>query len=129
MIMSYPENLKYSRDHEWIRAEADGTAYVGITNYAQSQLGDIVFVDVSTVGETLKQGEMFGAVEAVKTVSDLLMPVGGEILALNDALSDAPERVNQDPYGEGWMIKIKVSNAEELSTLLDAKAYAAEVES
>jgi glycine cleavage system H protein len=126
--MSYPENLKYSRDHEWIRAEADGTAYVGITDYAQSQLGDIVFVDVSTVGETFKQGEVFGAVEAVKTVSELLMPVGGEILELNEALSEAPERVNHDPYGEGWMIKIKTSDAAELNTLLDAKAYAAEIE-
>lgn len=126
--MNNPENLKYSRDHEWIRVEADGTAYVGITDYAQSQLGDIVFVDVSTVGETLGQGDMFGAVEAVKTVSDLLMPVGGQILALNEALDGAPERVNQDPYGEGWMIKISVSNAAELDALLDAKAYAAEIE-
>lgn len=123
--MSNPENLKYSSDHEWIRAEADGTAYVGITDYAQSQLGDIVFVDVSTAGETLGQGEIFGAVEAVKTVSDLLMPVSGQILELNDALSDAPELINQDPYGKGWLIKIKVSNAAELHGLLDAKAYAA----
>ncbi|MDR0566114.1 MAG: glycine cleavage system protein GcvH [Prevotellaceae bacterium] len=127
--MNNPENLKYSRDHEWIRVEADGTAYVGITDYAQSQLGDIVFVDVSTVGETLAQGEVFGAVEAVKTVSDLLMPVGGQILALNEALDGAPEQVNQDPYGEGWMIKVKISNAAELDALLDAKAYAAEIQS
>ncbi|MDR3366937.1 MAG: glycine cleavage system protein GcvH [Prevotellaceae bacterium] len=126
--MNNPENLKYSRDHEWIRAEADGTAYVGITDYAQSQLGDIVFVDVNTVGETLGQGEMFGAVEAVKTVSDLLMPVGGEVLELNEALNDAPDTVNKDPYGQGWMIKLKISNAAELDTLLDAKAYAAEIE-
>ena len=127
--MNNPENLRYSRDHEWIRVEADGTAYVGITDYAQSQLGDIVFVDVSTVGETLAQGEVFGAVEAVKTVSDLLMPVGGQILALNEALDGAPEQVNQDPYGKGWMIKVKISNAAELDALLDAKAYAAEIES
>ena len=127
--MNNPENLRYSRDHEWIRVEADGTAYVGITDYAQSQLGDIVFVDVSTVCETLAQGEVFGAVEAVKTVSDLLMPVGGQILALNEALDGAPEQVNQDPYGKGWMIKVKISNAAELDALLDAKAYAAEIES
>ncbi|MDR3188517.1 MAG: glycine cleavage system protein GcvH [Prevotellaceae bacterium] len=126
--MNIPENLKYSSDHEWIRAEADGTAYVGITDYAQSQLGDIVLVDVPTVGETLAQGDLFGVVEAVKTVSDLLMPVGGEVLALNDALNNAPELVNQDPYGKGWMVKVKVSNAAELNTLLDATAYAASIE-
>jgi glycine cleavage system H protein len=122
--MSIPVNLKYSSEHEWVRAEADGTAYVGITDYAQSQLGDIVYVDVSTVGETLAKGETFGAVEAVKTVSDLFMPVGGQILELNDELSVAPELVNSEPYGEGWMIKVKMSNAAELNDLLDAEAYA-----
>ncbi|MDR1024069.1 MAG: glycine cleavage system protein GcvH [Prevotellaceae bacterium] len=122
--MNIPKDLKYSSEHEWIRAEADGTAYVGITDYAQSQLGDIVFVDVTSVGETLSKSETFGAVEAVKTVSDLFMPVGGQILELNDALSDAPELVNQDPYGKGWMIKVKLSNAADLNDLLDANAYA-----
>jgi glycine cleavage system H protein len=122
--MNTPSNLKYSNDHEWVRVEADGAAYVGITDYAQSQLGDIVFVDVTTVGETLAQGNVFGAVEAVKTVSDLLMPVGGEILELNPALDATPELVNKDPYGNGWMIKIKMSDPKEAEKLLDADAYA-----
>ncbi len=121
--MNTPANLKYTSEHEWVRTEADGTAYVGITDYAQSQLGDIVFVDVDTVGETLDRGETFGAVEAVKTVSDLFIPVSGEIAELNPALSDKPELVNQDPYGEGWMIKVKMSKPAEASELLDAAAY------
>ncbi|MDR0711290.1 MAG: glycine cleavage system protein GcvH [Prevotellaceae bacterium] len=126
--MNFPENLKYSSDHEWIRAEADGTAYVGITDYAQSQLGDVVFVDVTTVGETLERGDVFGVVEAVKTVSDLLMPVGGQVMELNEALNNQPELVNQDPYGKGWIIKVKVSNAAELDLLLNAKDYIATIE-
>jgi glycine cleavage system H protein len=122
--MNIPVDLKYSSEHEWVRAEADGTACVGITDYAQQQLGDVVFVDVGSVGETLAKGEAFGAVEAVKTVSDLFMPVGGEVLELNDELSGAPELVNSDPYGKGWMVKVKVGNPAELDDLLDAYAYA-----
>lgn len=122
--MNIPENLKYTREHEWIRVEGE-EAYVGITDYAQSELGEIVFVDVDTVGETIGQGEVFGSVEAVKTVSDLNMPVTGEILAFNEALNDQPEAVNNDPYGEGWMIRIRVQNAAELDNLLDAAGYQA----
>lgn len=119
-----PENLRYTREHEWIRVEGDA-AYVGITDYAQSELGEIVFVDVDTIGETIAQGEVFGTVEAVKTVSDLNMPVTGEVLEFNDTLNDQPELVNNDPYGEGWMIKISVSDAAELDNLLDAAGYQA----
>ncbi|MDR1226283.1 MAG: glycine cleavage system protein GcvH [Prevotellaceae bacterium] len=122
--MSTPNNLKYSSDHEWVRVEADGIAYVGITDYAQSQLGDIVFVDIDTVGEAIAQGSVFGAVEAVKTVSDLFMPVSGEILELNPELDGAPESVNKDPYGNGWMIKVKMGNPADVEKLLDADAYA-----
>ncbi|MDR0415198.1 MAG: glycine cleavage system protein GcvH [Prevotellaceae bacterium] len=122
--MNIPKNLKYSHEHEWVRAEADGTAYVGITDYAQSQLGDIVFVDVNSVEETLAKGATFGAIEAVKTVSDLFMPVGGQVLELNDELNSSPDLVNKDPYGEGWMIKVKIGDAAELDDLLDADAYA-----
>lgn len=118
-----PSNLKYSKDHEWIRVEGD-EAYVGITDFAQSQLGDIVFVDVTTEGETLAQGEVFGTIEAVKTVSDAFLPVGGEVLEFNAALNDAPEMVNKDPYGEGWMVKIKMTNPAELDALLSAEDYA-----
>ena len=121
--MNIPSNLKYSKDHEWIRVEGD-EAYVGITDFAQSQLGDIVFVDVTTEGETLAQGEVFGTIEAVKTVSDAFLPVGGEVLEFNAALNDAPEPVNKDPYGEGWMVKIKVTNPAELDVLLSAEDYA-----
>ncbi len=121
--MNIPANLKYTSEHEWIRIEAADTAYIGITDYAQSQLGDVVFVDVDTKGETIAKGETFGAVEAVKTVSDLFMPVSGEIVDFNEALSNAPELVNTDPYGEGWMIKVKVGNTAELNELLDAVAY------
>ena len=121
--MNIPSNLKYSKDHEWIRVEGD-EAYVGITDFAQSQLGDIVFVDVTTEGETLAQGEVFGTIEAVKTVSDAFLPVGGEALEFNAALNDAPEMVNKDPYGEGWMVKIKMTNPAELDALLSAEDYA-----
>ena len=120
--MNVPANLKYSNDHEWIRVEGD-EAYIGITDFAQSQLGDIVFVDVTTVGETLAQNEIFGTIEAVKTVSDAFIPVGGEVLEFNEALNDAPETVNKDPYGEGWMIKIKITDKSELEQLLSAEDY------
>ena len=122
--MNIPENLKYTSEHEWIRVEGN-EAYVGITDYAQSELGEIVFVDVPTVGETVNQGEVFGSVEAVKTVSDLNMPATGEVLAFNEALNDTPEAVNNDPYGDGWMIKITVNDPAELDSLLDAAAYQA----
>ena len=120
--MNIPSNLKYSEDHEWIRAEGE-TAYVGITDFAQGQLGDIVFVDVTTEGETLSKGDVFGTIEAVKTVSDAFIPVDGEVLEFNAALNDAPEKVNQDPYGEGWMIKIKMSDPSQLDTLLSSEEY------
>ncbi len=121
--MNVPSNLKYSKDHEWVRVEGD-IAFVGITDFAQSQLGDIVFVDVNTVGETLAAGDVFGTIEAVKTVSDAFTPVGGEVLEFNEALNDAPETVNKDPYGEGWMIKVKMSDAADLKELLSAEDYA-----
>lgn len=122
--MNFPTNIKYTKEHEWIRVEGD-EAYVGITDYAQSELGEIVFVDINTEGETLAQNEVFGSVEAVKTVSDLNMPASGEVIEVNEALNDAPEKVNNDPYGEGWMIKIRLTNAAELDTLMDAEAYQA----
>jgi len=122
--MNIPSNLRYTKEHEWIRVEGN-EAYVGITDYAQSELGEIVFVDINTEGETLAQNEVFGSVEAVKTVSDLNMPVQGEVLEVNESINDQPELVNNDPYGEGWMIKISVSNPEELDTLLDAAGYQA----
>jgi len=122
--MNFPSNIKYTSEHEWIRVEG-GEAYVGITDYAQSELGEIVFVDVDTIGETIAQGEVFGSVEAVKTVSDLNMPVSGEVLEFNEALNDQPELVNNDPYGEGWMIKISVKDASEMDALMDAAAYQA----
>ena len=122
--MNFPRNLKYTEDHEWIRVEGD-EAYVGITDYAQSELGEIVFVDVNTVGETVGMNEVFGSIEAVKTVSDLNMPVTAEVLEFNEALNDQPELVNNDPYGEGWMIKVKVADAAELDKLMDAVAYEA----
>ena len=122
--MQFPDNLKYSKDHEWIRVEGD-EAYVGITAFAAGELGDIVFVDVDTEGESLDKDEVFGSVEAVKTVSDLLLPVSGEVLEFNEALEDAPESVNNDPYGDGWMVKIKIADASELGGLMDAAAYEA----
>jgi glycine cleavage system H protein len=120
--MNVPENLKFSQDHEWVRVEGD-VAFIGITDYAQSNLGDIVFVEVETVGEDIEKGEAFGNVEAVKAVEELYMPVGGEVLEFNESLEDAPEQVNKDPYGDGWMIKVKLSNPADLNELLDAKAY------
>ena len=122
--MNFPTNLKYTEDHEWIRVEGD-EAYVGITDYAQSELGEIVFVDVNTVGETIGMNEVFGSIEAVKTVSDLNMPITAEVIEFNEALNDQPELVNNDPYGEGWMIKVKVADAAELDKLMDAAAYEA----
>ena len=116
--MNYPDNLKYSKDHEWIRVEGD-EAFVGITAFAASELGDIVFVDVDTEGESLDQDEVFGSVEAVKTVSDLFLPVAGEVLEFNEGLEDAPEAVNEDPYREGWMVKIKINDASQLDGLMD----------
>ena len=122
--MNLPNNLKYTKDHEWIRVEGE-VAYVGITDFAQSELGEIVFVENEKEGETIGANEVFGSIEAVKTVSDLCMPVTGEILEVNTALEDVPELVNNDPYGEGWMIKIAVKDAAELDGLMDAEAYAA----
>lgn len=121
--MNIPQNLKYTKDHEWIRVEGN-QAYIGLTDYAQGELGDIVFIEIETVGEKLAKEEIFGTVEAVKTVSDMFMPVSGEVLEVNPKLEEKPEVVNKDPYGEGWFIKIAVSNAAELSDLLDADAYA-----
>ena len=120
--MEFPTNIKYTNEHEWIRLEGD-TAYVGITDYAQQQLGDIVFIDVTTEGETLDKAEVFGTIEVVKTVSDLFLPIGGEILEVNPQLEEHPELVNQDPYGEGWIIKLKPTDASELDDLLDAAGY------
>ncbi len=122
--MNIPSNLKYSNDHEWIRLEGN-EAYVGITDYAQSQLGDIVFVEVETVDETFVQGDTFGTIEAVKTVSDMMMPIGGTILELNPELDSKPELINSDPYGNGWIIKISVADVAEIDSLMDAEAYAA----
>ncbi|MDD2247740.1 MAG: glycine cleavage system protein GcvH [Proteiniphilum sp.] len=120
--MNFPENVKYSSDHEWVRVEGS-EAYVGITDFAQDELGEIVYVDVTSEGEALAQGDVFGSIEAVKTVSDLMMPMGGEVLELNPKLDDAPELVNKDPYGEGWIIKISVKNSEELTGLMSAETY------
>ena len=120
--MNLPENLKYSKDHEWIRVEGD-IAYVGITDFAQGELGEIVFVDVDTVGETILQDKVFGSIEAVKTVSDLMMPAAGEILQVNEELDDQPELVNQEPYGKGWIIKVQLTNKEDLNNLLSADEY------
>ena len=120
--MNIPENLKYTKDHEWVRVEGD-IVVAGITDYAQSQLGDIVFIDVQTEGEILEQGDMFGAIEAVKTVADAYMPVSGEVLEFNKALEDAPELVNKDPYGEGWMVKIKMSDPAQVDGLLTPGDY------
>lgn len=122
--MNIPAELRYTNEHEWIRVEGE-VAYVGITDYAQSELGEIVFLDINTEGESLAQGEVFGSVEAVKTVSDLNMPVAGEVLEVNETINDQPELVNSDPYGEGWMIKIQMADPAELDTLLDVNAYQA----
>ena len=122
--MNFPDTVRYTSEHEWIRVEGD-EAFVGITDYAQSELGEIVFVDVPTVGEHVAQGEVFGSVEAVKTVSDLNMPAGGEVLELNAELENHPELVNNDPYGAGWMIRVRLSDPSELDSLMDAAAYEA----
>lgn len=122
--MNIPSNLKYSKDHEWISVDGD-TATVGITDFAQSQLGDIVFLDINTVGETLQAEEVFGTIEAVKTVSDVFLPVDAEILEFNEALNDAPDTVNKDPYGAGWIVKIKLTDATQLDNLLSAEQYQA----
>jgi len=122
--MNVPANLKYTKEHEWIRLEGD-IAFVGITDYAQSELGEIVFVEVETVGDTLNEGEVFGTVEAVKTVSDLYLPVDGEVLEFNEELESNPELVNDDPYGKGWMVKIGVANVNQLDTLLSSVEYEA----
>jgi len=120
--MNIPANLKYSNDHEWIKVEGN-IATVGITDFAQGQLGDIVFVDIQTEGETLSASDVFGAIEAVKTVADALMPVSGKIVEINQNLENAPESVNTDPYGEGWMVKIEMSDLSELDALMDAETY------
>ena len=122
--MNFPQNLKYTNEHEWIRVEGE-EAVVGITDYAQSQLGDIVFVECETVGDALEAGETFVTVEAVKTVSDLYLPVAGEVLEFNEELEGEPELVNKDPYGKGWIVKIKISDETELDGLLNADAYKA----
>ncbi|MEX0778462.1 MAG: glycine cleavage system protein GcvH [Balneolales bacterium] len=121
--MNYPDDLKYTREHEWVRKNDDGTATVGITEFAQSELGDVVFVEVDTIGQTLAKDEVFGTVEAVKTVSDLFMPVSGELSELNSAIEENPELVNEDPYGEGWMVKIALSNPSEFDELMNADDY------
>ena len=120
--MNVPEDLKYTKDHEWVRVEGESVV-IGVTDFAQKELGDIVYVDVDTEGETIEKEEVFGSVEAVKTVSDLMMPVSGEIVAFNEALEDKPELVNTDPYGDGWMIKVLVSDFTELDSLLSADQY------
>ena len=120
--MNIPEDLKYTKDHEWIRVEG-GEAVIGVTDFSQSELGDIVFVEIETEGEELEKEEVFGTVEAVKTVSDLFMPVSGEVIAFNDELEDAPEKVNEDPYGEGWMIRVKIADLAQLDELLSADDY------
>ena len=120
--MNIPKELKYTKDHEWIRVEGDHIV-IGVTDFAQKELGDIVYVDVDTEGDTVEKEEVFGSVEAVKTVSDLFMPITGEVVAFNEDLEDAPELVNNDPYGDGWMIKVAVSDASELEQLLSADEY------
>lgn len=120
--MNIPENLKYTKDHEWLRIDGD-VAVVGITEFAQKELGDIVFVEVDTVDETLEKEDTFGTIEAVKTVSDLFMPVSGEVLEFNETLESAPETINSDPFGEGWIVKIKLTNMDEVNDLFDAASY------
>jgi glycine cleavage system H protein len=122
--MNVPENLLYTKDHEWLRVEGD-MAYVGVTDFAQGELGDVVFIEIETLGETLAKEEVFGTIEAVKTVSDMFMPVAGEIVEVNPALEDSPDVVNKDPYGKGWMVKIKMSNPAETGSLLNAEKYTA----
>jgi len=124
--MSIPEELKYSEDHEWVRKEGD-VLVVGITDYAQGELGDVVYLDLPAVGDSFEQKDAFGSIEAVKAAADLYMPISGEIVEVNDSLPDTPETINKDPYGDGWMIKIKMSNAEEYDALMDAAAYEAHI--
>ncbi len=121
--MNFPPDLKYTKDHEWLKLNDDNTATIGITDFAQSELGDVVFVDINTVGNDLSAGDVFGTIEAVKAVSDLFMPVKGKIIEVNSALNSNPELVNKDPYNEGWMAKIEISNSEEINSLADASAY------
>ena len=123
--MNFPENLRYTKDHEWLKLEGENVAIIGITDFAQRELGDIVYVDINTVGKSLNAEEVFGTVEAVKTVSDLFLPLAGTILEVNSALNDKPESVNNDPYGEGWMVKVTLNNPEEINGLMDAAAYSA----
>lgn len=120
--MNIPDNLKYTHDHEWVSIDGD-IATVGVTEFAQAELGDVVFIDVDTLGETLDKEEVFGTIEAVKTVSDILLPLSGEIIKFNEMLEDTPEIINKDPYGDGWIIKVKCTNLDELGDLLDASAY------
>jgi glycine cleavage system H protein len=122
-MSTIPSELKYTKEHEWIRDNGDGTATVGITDFAQSELGDIVFVDISSLNEDVDQDASFGTIEAVKTVSELFMPVAGTVVEINDALEDDPELVNKDPYGDGWLVKIKLNDPGQLGALLDAEAY------
>ena len=122
--MNIPSELKYTKDHEWVLIEGD-TATIGITDFAQGELGDIVYVDVDTLDDTVEEGEVFGSVEAVKTVSDLFMPLNGEVIEFNEELEDEPELVNSDPYGKGWMIKVSISDASQIDDLLDAEGYKA----
>ena len=124
--MNIPKDLKYTSDHEWIKVDGD-IATIGITDFAQSELGDIVYVEIETEGDDLAKGEVFGTVEAVKTVSDLFMPLNGEVIAINDGIEGEPEAVNADPYGKGWMIKVKLKDLSELDSLLSADAYEAEL--
>ena len=122
--MNVPENLFYTKDHEWLRVEGN-FGFVGVTDFAQGELGDVVFIEIETVGETLKKEEVFGTIEAVKTVSDMFMPVGGEVIELNPKLEKSPEVVNKDPYGDGWMVKIKITDPSEVKSLLTAEKYKA----
>ncbi|MFD2521350.1 glycine cleavage system protein GcvH [Emticicia soli] len=121
--MNFPSDLRYTNEHEWIKLESDNVALIGITDFAQSELGDIVFVEIETAGQALAANEIFGTVEAVKTVSDLFLPVAGTVLEVNPALANNPELLNSDPYGEGWLIKLEVSNPSDIDTLLDSAAY------
>ena len=122
MSMKFPEKLQYTNEHEWVRKDGD-VVYIGITDYAQDQLGDIVYVDITAVGETLDANEVFGTIEVVKTVSDLFLPISGEILEMNEAIEDNPVLVNEDPYGEGWLIKVKPTNLDDFNSLLNAEEY------
>ena len=121
--MTFPDELRYTADHEWIRPEADGTVLVGITDFAQHELGDIVYVDINTLGQTLEKGAVFGSVEAVKTVSDLFLPIAGEIMEMNDEAEKSPELVNTDPYGRGWIVRVRPTDTTEIDTLLAVDAY------